>query len=171
MTEPMNTKLSKSQKPGSTRELLEPEHPSKRQTVFNYLIGFAMGLTAVLLAVILYWGLTGKDVLVVHNAPVPVKPAFVKTEEKITVTIDFCKVDKANGTVYTRFVSEKTELVVPTYTDTLAPGCYDNLDFQVPIPPQLTADKWHLNYRIDYKTNPLTTVREEFNTQDFTVTE
>lgn len=169
MIEPMNTKLTNSQKPGDTRELLEPVHPTKRQKWINYLIGFALGLTAVALGIFMYWGFSGKDALVVNNAPLPVQPVVVKSQENITVTIDFCKVTHVQGTIYLRFVSDRTELVVPTQEENLPTKCYHNLPFQVPIPPQITPGKYHLNYRIDYKTNPITTIREEFDSKEFQV--
>jgi hypothetical protein len=171
MAQKINQPLQATQPNGETRELLEPMHQTKKQKWATYLVGFALGLSAVAIGVLVYWGLSGKDVLQIKNEPLPVKPAFLKREEFITVNIDFCKVSKAQGTVYTRFVSARTELVVPTYQENLGVGCKDNFAFKVPIPPQLTPDTYHLNYRIDYRTNPLTSVREEFNTQNFTVTE
>jgi hypothetical protein len=171
MNESMNKKLTNSQKPGDTRQLLEPVHPTKRQKWTTYLIGFALGITAVALGIFLYWGFSGKDALDVHNAPLPVQPVVVKSAEKITVTIDFCKLTHAQGTIYLRFVSDRTELVVPTQEENLPAKCYHNFPFQVPIPPQTTPGTYHLNYRVDYKTNPLTTVREEFNSREFKVVE
>lgn len=146
----------------------EPLRPTKRQKTVNYVVGAALALVGVAVAVFLYWMFTGKDVLKINNNPVPVKPSFVKSEEKITISIDYCKSMDVPGVVYTRFVSKNTELVVPTTMENTTKGCAVK-EFAVPIPSQLTPDVWHLNYRIDYKTNPISTVREEFNTQDFTV--
>lgn len=168
----MNPQLTKEQSPGDTRELLEPVHPTKKQKLTNYLIGAALALTAVALGVFMYWGFTGKDALVLKgNEPLKVQPVVIKSQEKLTVFIDFCKVTHAQGTVYLRFVSDRTELVAPTQEENLPARCYDNFSFPVPIPPQTPPGKYHINYRVDYKTNPLTTVREEFNTQEFQVVE
>lgn len=167
----MNTKLSKTQEPGDTRELLEPVHPTKRQKFTNFLIGFSLGLTAVALSVILYWALTGKDALVIDHVPLKVQPVVIKSEEKLNVYIDFCKVTHAQGTVYLQFVSDRTQIPVPTQEENLPARCYNNFSYSVPIPPQTPPGVYHINYRVIYQTNPLTTVREEFNTQDFRVVE
>lgn len=170
--EPMNTTLSKPQKPGDTRELLEPVRPTKKQHIANYVVGFCFGLIAVALSIMLYWAFTGKDALVLKGTqPLKVQPVVIKSEEKLTVFIDFCKVTHAQGTIYLRFVSNRTELVAPTTEENLPAKCYHNLSFPVPIPPQTAPGTYHINYRVDYKTNPLTTVREEFNTQEFQVIE
>lgn len=166
-----NTKLTQTQPAGQTRELLEPIHPSKRQHLANYVVGFALGLAAVGISVFLFWLFTGHDALVIKNEPLPVQPVVIKSEEKLTITVDFCKVTKAQGTVYVRFVSNRTELVVPTQDENLAPKCYPNLPYVIPIPPQTPVGTYHVNFRVDYKTNPITTVREEFNTQEFKVVE
>jgi len=153
------------------KELLVTQHPTTKSKWINNIAFFAMGLIAVGLAFMLYWAVSGKDVLEIKNEPLPVKPSFVKREEFVTVSVDFCKKVKAEGTLYTRFVSDKTELIAPTVQENLGTGCHNNFAFRVPIPPQLTPGKYHLNYRVDYKPNPLTNVREEFNTQDFEVIE
>jgi hypothetical protein len=170
-TNSTNTTLRNTQPEGQTRTLLEPVHLTKKQKLANRLVGFALGLTAVALGILLFWSFTGKDVLDMHNTPLPVQPIVVKADEKILVTADFCKKVATEGTMYVRFVSDRTELVVPTTTENLGARCYNNLAFPVPIPPQTVPGVYHLNYRIDYKTNPITTVREVFNTQNFTVTE
>lgn len=167
----MNKPFERTQKSGNTRSMLEPVHPTKRQSFVYNIVFFALGIAAVGMGLLIYWALSGKDALTASNAPFPVKPIVVKSEEVIHVTANICKLTDVSGTVYSRLVSDKTELVAPTVKEGLGKQCYNDLSFDVPIPPQTPPGKYHVNYRIDYQTNPLTVVREEFNTQEFEVVE
>lgn len=117
-----------------------------------------------------YWAFTGKDVLQFKKDPIPVKPIFVKSEESVKLDIDFCKLSSTPGRVVQKLVSDKTELFAPTVTESQQKGCYQ-YDLPIPIPPQTPPGKYHVNYRVTYKTNPLHTIVEEINSAEFTVIE
>lgn len=116
-----------------------------------------------------YWSFTGTDVLKFNKEPIPVHPKFVKSEGKITLDVDFCKLNGASGRVTQRLVSDKTEIFAPTVTDFQPKGCY-HYPLVIPIPPQTPAGEYHVNYRVIYKTNPLHTVIEDINSEVFEVT-
>lgn len=116
-----------------------------------------------------YWSFTGTDVLQFKKEPIPVKPRFVKSEGKITLDVDFCKLSSVTGRITQRIVSDKTELFAPTITDSQPKGCYQ-YPLIIPIPPQTAPGKYHVNYRVIYKTNPLHTVVEDINSEIFEVT-
>lgn len=129
---------------------------------------FSIG--AVVAGLVGYWSLTGDDVLIFHKDPIPETPKFVKSEDKIILDIDFCKLSDTPGRVTQRLVSNKTELFAPTVTETQPAGCY-HYKLPIPIPPQTSPDKYHINYRVVYQTNPFHTVVEEVNSEEFEVIE
>jgi hypothetical protein len=140
--------------------------------IINGSLFFALGLASVGIGFMVYWSLTGKDVLTVTNAPLPVKPKVVKSEERIVLDVSFCKQVNAPGRVIRRLVSDRTELLAPTVNESVGAGCYEHLPVPIPIPPQTPPGRYHVNYRITYDTNPLHRgIVEEFNSQEFDVVE
>lgn len=131
----------------------------------------AVILIAALMSLIMFWLFTGNDVLDVKNNPVPVKPSFVKSTENVVLDVSFCKKTNSTGRVTRRLVSDKSELLAPTDTDNSGKGCHDHAPIVVPIPAETVPGVYHVNYRVVYTVNPLKTVIEEFNSQNFTVTE
>lgn len=119
-------------------------------------------------SIITYWNFSGRDVLKFNKEPIPVKPLFVKSEESITLEVDFCKVNGVPGEVERRLVSEETEISAKTVIESQPKGCY-KYELPIPIPPQTPPGKYFIKYRVTYKTNPLHTVVEEVNSELFQV--
>lgn len=117
----------------------------------------------------LYWVFTGNKALEATNHPFPVAPKIVKPEQTIILDASFCKYTDAEGRVLRRLVSDKTEISAPVVYDSSKKGCQEHVQIPVVVPPQTPPGKYHINYRVVYKTNPLHTVTVELNSQEFTV--
>lgn len=146
-----------------------PEHLTKKAKVWNQLVFFMLGVIAVGIGFLMYWALTGTDVLTINNAPVPVQPSFVKNKEKVKINIDFCKHEDTKGRVVRKLVSDKSEILAPVEMETIPSGCYNDFPIEVPIPDQAVAGRYKIVYRIEYKTNPFHNVTEEIVSQEFEV--
>ncbi len=145
------------------------KHPSKGQQLLNNLALITLGLAFAAIGLIIYWASTGTRALEVSNAPVPVQPAFVKSLDQVTVSVDFCKYTNASGRVIRKLVSAKTALLAPPAVESLPEGCYNNLEVKVPIPDQTPPGTYKLVYRVTYQTNPLHEIVVEFESQTFEV--
>jgi hypothetical protein len=162
------------------RKDFKPEQPNENPQNFqgatsaskkiNKLIFAALVFIAVCLAVFFYWLVSNQDVLEVRNAPVPVSKVSPSPEVdgQVVFRVDFCKNVEAEGRVRPSFVSNAKEVFIPTYTDKSDKGC-QLYDVPVIIPRDLTPGKYHVHYRITYKVNPIKTVVEEFDSQEFTI--
>jgi hypothetical protein len=145
------------------------KHPSRGQRIVYGIALFTLGIASVLVAIVLYWTFTGQKALEVTNAPVPVKPKFVKSLEQITINVDFCKHTDVSGRVIRKLVSDKTELFAPVTFEQIPRGCYEDLEVKIPIPDQTPPGKYKVVYRVTYQTNPLHEVISEFESQQFEV--
>lgn len=143
---------------------------TRTNRIINRAVFFCLGVVSVGLGVIFYWALTGNNALDIKVIPIPVKPVIVKSEESITLDVSYCKLTNASGRVIQRLVSDKTEILAPTVNENLPKGCYDHLPVKIPIPPQTTPGRYHVNYRVMYNTNPLHQgLIEEYNSEEFEV--
>lgn len=146
------------------------EGPTSATRKANILVYVVLLFLAMVLALFLFWTFSNTDVLKVNNDPVPVSkisPTPV-ADGQVVFRIDFCKSVGAQGTVRPSFVNPARELFLPTYEDKLDKGC-GIYDVPVIIPRDIPAGKYHVHYRITYHVNPIKTVVEEFNSQDFEV--
>lgn len=149
---------------------IQTEHRlSLRQRIINKLVYIALFIVAMALCVVLYWSYTNQDVIDLLKEPIPTTPLEAKVSDTIYLKADFCKKVDATGRVVTRISGNSGDLLAPIQYEKLKPGCYHNFLITVPLPPQITPGTYHVNYLITYRTNPMTTVTENFNSEDFQV--
>lgn len=132
------------------------------------LLYFALGIISIVLTVFLYWLISGNDALDVKGK-VLAEPLVVETDKTITLKVTYCRSSWDEGRVVRRFVNESSEVLAPTVAGQLPRGCNSDFPIEIPIPDSVIPGKYHVNYRITYRTNPLKTVVEEFDSEEFTV--
>lgn len=132
------------------------------------LLYFALGIISIALTVFLYWLISGNDALEIKGA-VKAEPVVVETQKAVTLKVNYCRSAWDEGRVVRKFVNGSSEVLAPTVAGQLPRGCNSDFPIEIPIPDSVTPGKWHINYRITYRTNPLKTVVEEFDSQEFTV--
>lgn len=126
-----------------------------------------VALAALTTGLMAYWGAAQYDVLDIRQSPVPVRPKEVSgPDPTIIATIDYCKKLDVEGTAVVTLVSKKTVLLTPAYKDKTPKTCA-TLEAALLIPPQATPDVYHYHWRVVYKVNPIKTVVEEFDTEEF----
>jgi hypothetical protein len=119
-------------------------------------------------ATFVFWNLQPKDVLTIRG-PVKVKPVVAKGEGAVTLHFDYCKNLDVEGTIQQSFVSNKTELLSPEVQDTQHKICTKDQAVTILIPPQTAPDRYRIKYVATYKINPITTVVETFQSEQFDV--
>lgn len=132
------------------------------------LLYFALGIISIVLTLFLYWLISGNDALQIKGK-VAAEPLVVETQKTITLKVSYCRTSWDEGRVIRRFVNETSEVLAPTVAGQLPRGCNSDFPIAIPIPDSVTPGKYHINYRITYQTNPLKTVVEEFDSEEFTV--
>jgi hypothetical protein len=136
----------------------------------NWALTAALIVIAGCIAVLLYWGLSSRDVLVIKNQPFPVRTIreHAKADGVIILQVSFCKKIHVEGRVRLSFVSASREVFLPASNEDTPPGC---LDTEVPVlvPKEIIPDTYHIHFRITYKVNPLKQVTEEFDSKSFQV--
>lgn len=146
------------------------ERDLRKLRITSAFLGVAFTILTIAVGVFIYWSFTGKDVIVLkQGAPLKVTPSVVQPGGKVIMSISFCKIVSARGRITRRLVSDTSEVFAPTEDDTSGKSCYDNAPVPVPIPEQTACGTYKINYRVVYKTNPLHTVVEEFESQSFKV--
>lgn len=129
----------------------------------------AVALVGAAMALAIYWALIPLDVLQIKNDPVPVRPPTNTRGNAEILTHDFCKLANTKGTLRMSFVGETKEVFLPLTAENSSKKCDPKTELPVVIPQDLTPGKYHVHFRATYHPNPLRTVVEEWDSQEFTV--
>lgn len=138
----------------------------------NWIIFLALGIVAFGIGLFLYWRFANADVLDIKNAPFPVRTIreHPTADGVVILKVDYCKKVEAKGRLRTSFVSATREVFLPASEENQPPRC---LKTEVPvlIPHEIPEDNYRVRFRIDYQLNPVKSVIEEFDSQEFHVDE
>lgn len=145
-------------------------------TILRYAL--PLGL-AILGTIFLFWIYSPpKEALSVSPQPIPVLTETVKKDGTcaalgfdrcVVLKLTRCKNTDAKGRVVITLVSNKTRLTLPVGNDNGERKCDNNLQLPLPIPPQTAPDTYHINFRATYKINPIITLTQDFDTEEFNV--
>jgi len=123
----------------------------------------------VLLGLMWYWLVFPAQVLEIKKLPIPVtKPENIKSGRILSLMFDYCKHIDAQGTVEATLVSDKSVIMLPTYTERLPQGC-SKVTAPMILPYTIIEQDYHIHYKVTYKVNPIREVVEEFDSQEFTL--
>lgn len=166
-------RLPQSVRPISKRDYkLLQKHPE--QTVgskVGHWVGFvALGVIALALGILLFWGLSSNDVLEVKNAPFPVRTVrqHASPNGVVILNVDYCKKVSTEGNLRMSFVSPTREVLLPMARERGPKGCFKT-EFPVLLPKDITPDTYKVRFRVTYQVNPLKQVMEEFESKEFIV--
>lgn len=135
------------------------EEPQKQPRVIRVatLLAILMALTTVITGFIATrWAYAPSEVLIVKNAPVPVRPPEVKDGSKVFLTIDFCKNSDTKGTTSVSLIGKSGPIIAVNWPpDTTPAMCGFLKDVPVPIPAQTPSDTYYVEFVLCYDINPL----------------
>lgn len=104
----------------------------------------------------------------IKNGPVPVRPQTQKADQLVFVGVNYCKTQDIAGTVRRTLISSTQRLVLPIQSDA-GPVTCQQVDAPELIPKGAVPDKYHFHFEITYKVNPIKTVVESFDSEDFVI--
>lgn len=136
----------------------------------NWFLYAALIVVAACVGLMIYWLNEPDDVLTIKG-PVTVQPKHAQKHGAVILKLDFCKNVSVPGVVERRLVSDKTQIISAKMEDASPKGCHDNVEIGVGVPEQASPDTYHFEYTATYKVNPLSTVVEEFRSEDFVITD
>lgn len=168
---PMTDKARKANQPYDIDVIPAPTAPTKTSKVFNWVAIGALLIVAAALALMLKWSLVDTNVLVVHNAPFPVRTIrqHAETGGVVILDVDLCKNSSVVGKTRTSFVSSSREVFLPEQDERLGKGCLKT-EVPVVIPKDLPADTYKIKFRSTYNLNPLKKgVVSTFESKEFVV--
>lgn len=138
----------------------------------------SLGIIALGITVFLYWLYSPpKEAVSVSPNPIPVQNkqalkdnpvcTLVKSDRCIVIKFTRCKNTKATGRVTTTLVGTNVQIPLPTGSDSGERKCNTDLQYPVPIPSLATPGTYHFHFRATYQVNPLKSIIQEYNTEDF----
>jgi hypothetical protein len=141
-----------------------------RRKITGWGLTIALVIIGIMIAIFVYWGISGREVLVINNQPFPVRTIreHAKADGVIILKVSFCKKIKNEGKVRVSFVSASREIFLPVNNEDSPPGCVDT-EVPVLVPKDIPPDTYHIHFRATYKVNPLKTVTEEFDSKPFEI--
>jgi hypothetical protein len=163
--------LPENKRPRDIDKPQEIEQPNNTTKFLNWLVGGALVVVAIGLAIILDWSFANENVLVVKNSPFPVRTIREHPEANgvVILNVDYCKNVDIKGRIRTSFVSETREVFLPLSDENIPKGC-ETREIPVLIPKDITPDTYKIKFRATYDINPLKRgIVSEFETQEFVV--
>lgn len=131
----------------------------------------ALALAGVAVAIIYYWAVVPLDIIRLNNGPVPARPPQNQANNAEIFTHNICKLTDDHGTLRISFVGNNKETFLPVMSENSPKQCNDNLDYPIVVPSDLEPGKYHVHFRATYKPNPIRTIIEEWDSQEFEITE
>lgn len=128
----------------------------------------ALGLISIAVLTAVYWIVSPMDIITVKNNPVPVRPPVVAIGNAEILNIYFCKLTDNPGSLRISFVGETTETFLPIAADNSKKACA-RTDLPILIPQGLEPGKYHIHFKATYQANPLKTIVEQWDSQEFNV--
>lgn len=168
---PMTEEYRVKNQPDDLDVIIEPEQPSTRSKVANWLAAGALLIVASAVAVLLSWAWESENVLQVNNEPFPVRTIRNHPEPGgvVFLNIDLCKNTDTEGILRTSFVSNTREVFLPLQNEEMDHGCFIR-EIPVSIPANIEPDTYRVRFRVEYALNPLKQkVIDEFQSREFIV--
>jgi hypothetical protein len=83
-----------------------------RRKITGWGLTIALVIIGIMIAIFVYWGISGREVLVINNQPFPVRTIreHAKADGVIILKVSFCKKIKNEGKVRVSFVSASREI-------------------------------------------------------------
>lgn len=143
---------------------------------FGYL---ALLVVAGGIGTLLYWKLsTPTEVLSIRPQPIPVLTKVVKlnpacaiigADRCVVLKITQCKNVEANGKISPTFVSNTDRIPTPEIIERGERKCQNDITVPFPVPRVAPPGKYHIHFRTTYKVNPITTIVQDFDSEEFEV--
>lgn len=102
--------------------------------------------------------------------PIPVLTKTVSPNGYVVLNYTYCKNVNTVGRIVISLVSDNVQLIIPVVYERNPRKCESNIKVPIPIPPQATPGEYHFHFRATYQINPLTSIIEDYDTQNFNVT-
>lgn len=157
--------------PQRSKKILETERVETNKIstkVGFYLSAVAIAIVLIIVSTFLFWSFGDGTVLEIKNAPVPVRPTKIDSDQYILLHYDYCKYSNAEGIVESSLVSKTSVLVLPEVTDTTKKGCKE-FDAPYPVPGQASPETYHYHFKACYPINPIKTVCTEWDSKEFEI--
>lgn len=139
-----------------------------RHRKVNFLAWGALGLTALVTLLPLYWSLVPfTPILEIPNNKLGVVNKEVNAGESLILEYYACKNSDMTGLV-TRYLEDSQIIALPDVNSRFPKGC-DNYRLPVMIPINTPTDYYTFHSQVTYKVSPMKTVTYEFQTDKFKV--
>lgn len=134
----------------------EPDHPTKRSKIANWIILGALIIATIAILVMLAWSFDNEPVLRVKNSPFPIRSIreHPTAGGVVIIDADYCKDKKVTGQSRISFVSETREYFLPESKEEGPTGC-QHQEVPIIIPKDIAPGMYKLKFRITYDKNPL----------------
>lgn len=150
--------------------------PSSFQIIIRWVLYACIALSIMVALVFLFWSLQSTTVLEIKNdrdgkgqvIGVPIRPATNKAGEFEILTVDYCKHQRASGTVVLRLVGQKSIIRIPWPDDKQDPRCL-KADVPIAVPPYAVNDEYYFDFQINYSINPIKEQVVKFRSQSFRI--
>lgn len=149
----------------------ETERPSTRSKLANWVVVGALVLIALSLGIFFKWASADENVLVVKNAPFPVRTIREHPTGGgvVFLNVNVCKNSDIVGQNRMSFISPSREVFLPIAEEGLPKGCLDR-EIPIVIPKDLPPDTYRVKFRVTYNLNPLKQgIVDEFESKEFIV--
>ena len=150
-------KKSEQKEPVDLGVVPEPKRPTKTTKFINYIIGVALIVIALALAVFLKWSLADTTVLDVKNDPFPARVVEDPTGQTggiVFLKVDYCKTQNVDGKIRVSYISKSREVFLPIADEKLPKGC-NNQQVPVVVPLNLLQDTYKIKFHVTYNVNPV----------------
>lgn len=157
--------------PNGIDPIPEQEEQSTKSKVVNWVVVGALLLIALSIGVFFKWATANENVLVVKNAPFPVRTIrdHPTGGGVVFLNVNVCKNSDIEGQTRMSFVSPSREVFLPVQPERLPKGCLDR-EIPIIIPKDLTPDTYVIKFVVTYNLNPLKQgITDEFESKEFVV--
>jgi len=130
----------------------------------------ALLLTAVSVFVVLFWIYSPPmKALEISPNPIPVVTDNLKPYDYAVLKYTYCKNVTTTGRLTITLVGTSSQLVLPTTHERGERKCQNDVRVPLAIPPLTPPGEYHFHFRVMYIVNPLRTITQDFDTQEFKV--
>lgn len=149
-------------------------HKLKSFILYGALLAIAFSVT-----VFLYWLYSPpKEALSISPRPIPVLTKVVKNDPScaiigadrcVVLKLTRCKNIEAFGRISPTFISNTDRVPAPEIPDRGERRCDTDIIVPFPVPRAAPPGKYHIHFRTVYKVNPITTITQDYDSEEFTV--
>lgn len=130
----------------------------------------ALFVIAVAITILLYWLYSAPaQAVTVSPNPIPVVNKTVTAGSYTQIKYSFCKNTNVSGRIVIALVGDNVQLTLPVGFERGKRTCETDKVVPLPVPPQATPGNYHFHFRATYQINPLRSIVQEYDTQEFAV--